>query len=78
MGSHLFSGDSNGEITIIEIATQKILKKWKAHSDTITSLILNENKQHLYSSSGDKTIKRWSLNSEELMITMNHHTDGIT
>ncbi|XP_046658162.1 F-box-like/WD repeat-containing protein TBL1XR1 isoform X3 [Daphnia pulicaria] len=62
-------GFSNGLIEITEIdecesARSRVIQKFK-HNDGITSLIWNERIQYLASSSYDKTIKVWSINTNK-------------
>ncbi|MBC7474579.1 MAG: WD40 repeat domain-containing protein [Candidatus Sericytochromatia bacterium] len=53
----------------------ELLKNIQAHNSDITSTVINENK--LLSSSDDKTIKIWDLNSGDLLNTLIGHTGSI-
>ncbi|KAL5993124.1 hypothetical protein ACLOJK_014046 [Asimina triloba] len=77
------SGDSGCGIFVWDIASlgQEPLKKWHEHSDWrytgIHSLAVS-GADYLYSGSGDKSIKAWSLQDYSLTCTMNGHKSVVS
>ncbi|MQM03931.1 hypothetical protein Taro_036718 [Colocasia esculenta] len=78
------TGDSGGCICAwsIDSSTEKVpLRKWYDHTDWrysgVHSLAVSGS-QYLYSGSGDKTIKAWSLQDYSLTCTMTGHKSAIS
>eukprot|EP00249_Psilotum_nudum_P016673 c25939_g1_i1 orf=289-2865(+) len=74
----VFSGDYGGEICVWRIgSTTDCIAKWQEHQDWrftgVASLTVSGD-GFLYSGSGDRTIKAWSLQDYSLIATMEGHT----
>ncbi|KAM0946355.1 putative [Myosin heavy-chain] kinase chromatin regulator PHD family [Dioscorea sansibarensis] len=78
------SGDSGSGICIWSIGTsltQEPLKKWYEHNDWRYSgihALAVSGTGYLYSGSGDKSIKAWSLQDYSLLCTMNGHKSTVS
>ena len=49
----------------------------KGHRNTVTCLVLTNNRRFLYSASYDKTIRVWDVNSGKLMLTIRGHRAAV-
>lgn len=47
------------------------------HTDTVRSVVLNEEGTHLLSASADSTIRLWSLSEQRCLHTFTHHSDSV-
>jgi len=60
-GDWLAVGYADGEIRIVQTTNGKLVKTLKAHSSTVSALVFSPDSHWLISSSHDKTIRLWSL-----------------
>ncbi|GKV10243.1 hypothetical protein SLEP1_g21636 [Rubroshorea leprosula] len=61
LGTYIVGGGSSGNIYLWEVATGRLLKKWKAHLRGVTCLVFSEDDSLLISGSEDGCIRVWSL-----------------
>ena len=65
MSNYLLSGTRDGIISLWEINSDKLLKKFQAHSEGVTCLIRNPNDcLEFHSGSIDGTIRTWNIQSK--------------
>lgn len=67
----------NGDLLLWNYKTRIITKKYKGHSDAITSISVSNDKNYFVSASKDKTIKIWDYRSGMCKKTLCHHTDEV-
>lgn len=62
-----------------DIHNQKLINSFKAHNDYISSIVYDENKDQLYTTSADATLKVWALNKKGAIAieTFWGHTDKV-
>jgi WD40 repeat protein len=58
-GNHLISCGDDRNIFVWEIKTEKPIKKYEGHSNSVTSLAISPDQKYLYSASKDGTIRVW-------------------
>ena len=58
-------------IYVIDLATKSIVKQWKAHSNWIWWLCIDNKNNTIISGSYDKTIKIWNINTCKLSYQIN-------
>lgn len=64
----------------IDLNTNDILMVYKGHSGPVTRTLVAQNSKgvaELWTSSWDKTIKRWEIETGKLIRTYNHHSDFV-
>ena len=76
--SLLYIGDMSGRISRYSLGVEKEVAHIFAHSGAVTNLCLSADKQHLLSSSNDKTSSLWNLEDQEIEQTFTGHTKGIS
>jgi WD40 repeat protein len=64
-GSKVSLGLHCGEILIIDVENPTEVKKLKGHTDVVSSLSIDSTGERLVSSSWDRSIRIWSLNSNK-------------
>ena len=52
-------------------------KKFRGHNGPVTDIVVLENRNLLVTSSWDKTIKKWDLNTSQLLLTIETHSDFV-
>ena len=62
--SILASGNGNGEIKLWNLTNSSLYKQLNGHSNDVTCLKLSSNKYQLASSSLDKTIRYWNIETK--------------
>jgi len=75
----LFAG-ADKYIHQMDLRSEKVVQSFKAHNDTITGLIFDQNKDQFYSVSRDTTLKVWGVGTTKksvLLETFYGHTDRI-
>ncbi|CAK7347530.1 unnamed protein product [Dovyalis caffra] len=70
-GTYLVGGGLSGNIYFWEVATGRLLKKWRAHYRAVTCLVFTEDDSLLISGSEDGSVRVWSL----LMIFDDYQTE---
>ncbi|KDP41720.1 hypothetical protein JCGZ_16127 [Jatropha curcas] len=60
-GSYIVGGGLSGNIYLWEVATGRLLKKWRAHYRAVTCLVFTEDDSFLVSGSEDGSVRVWSL-----------------
>ena len=73
-------GGSDRYIHQLDLHNEKIVQSFKAHNDTITGLIFDQNKDQYYSCSRDNTLKVWAVGTTQksiLLETFYGHIDKI-
>lgn len=77
-GKTLIAADSLGQapadIVLIDPATAKSTKRFRAHNDSIFDLALSPDQKLLASASADKLVKVWDWKSQKLIRTLEGHT----
>lgn len=61
LGTYIVGGGSSGNVYLWEVATGRLLKKWRAHLRGVTCLVFSEDDSLLLSGSEDGCIRVWSL-----------------
>ena len=64
-GSKVTLGLHNGEILVIDTETPTEIKKLAGHTDVVSSLSIDSTGERLVSTSWDRSIRLWSLNSNK-------------
>ncbi|CAN0853164.1 Protein ROOT INITIATION DEFECTIVE 3 [Linum grandiflorum] len=70
-GTYLVGGGLSGNIYLWEVATGRLVKKWRAHYRAITCLVFNDDESLIFSGSEDGSVRVWSL----VMLFDDHQTD---
>uniref|UniRef100_A0A2C9U0D4 Uncharacterized protein n=1 Tax=Manihot esculenta TaxID=3983 RepID=A0A2C9U0D4_MANES len=70
-GAYIVGGGLSGNIYLWEVATGRLLKKWRAHLRAVTCLVFTEDDSFVISGSEDGSVKVWSL----IMIFDDYQTD---
>ncbi|KAL5992847.1 hypothetical protein ACLOJK_013766 [Asimina triloba] len=60
-GSYIIGGGVSGYIYLWEVASGKLLKKWRAHYRVLTCLTFNDDDSLIISGAEDGSVKVWSL-----------------
>ncbi|WCJ35436.1 Transducin/WD40 repeat-like superfamily protein [Euphorbia peplus] len=60
-GTYLVGGGVSGNLYFWEVASGRLLKKWRAHYRAVTCLVFNEDDSLLVSGSEDGSVKVWPL-----------------
>ncbi|WOL13512.1 hypothetical protein Cni_G22282 [Canna indica] len=60
-GTYIMGGGLSGSIFLWEVASGKLLKKWRAHYRSVTCLTLSSDESLLISGSEDGSVRVWSL-----------------
>jgi WD40 repeat protein len=80
-GSLLWVGDSiptrAGFLAKLEWPGRKVLKRWKAHEDSILGLAIAGDGKSLVSGAADRLVRRWEVPSGVLMGTYEGHTNQV-
>ncbi|CAI2351409.1 unnamed protein product [Caenorhabditis sp. 36 PRJEB53466] len=76
----LISGNQTypGVIYAYHVASEQLLLILKGHTAAVTCLCASHDDSFFISTSLDKTVKKWSLNSAEPLMTFTHHTAKVT
>ena len=70
----LYLGSQKGDIWVWNITTREIIQVLSGHSSTITALEINKNREFIASSSLDRTVRIWPLNSDyDQPLVLNDH-----
>ena len=64
-GSKVALGMHNGKILLIDLETPEKVKKIVGHTDVVSSLSIDSTGERLVSSSWDRSLRVWSLNSNK-------------
>lgn len=81
--TYAISGNSNGSISIWNLATGGLRKTWKGHNNSINAISVSPNGQILATASDDGSIKLWDLitavNTDTLPLvrTLNEHSNAV-
>ena len=59
--SHVFSAGIDSGINVWDMRTQKLVERMESHSDTVTSLVLNEQGTFLLSNAMDNQLLAWDV-----------------
>lgn len=70
--SKLAVGSGNGELWILKMPEGELLLKQALHADAVTEINWSADGQHLFSSSRDKSVKRWELAGSREIYTIPH------
>ena len=57
--------------------TGKLMRTFKSHKDSISSLRITSNKKYLFSGSHDTTIKKWNIETGKLIRSFEDHKNII-
>ena len=76
-GAYLING-SNNKIQFWEIATGKLIRKLKGHTDVVNSICLSADGEKIVSGSDDKSIKLWDFHKGTLLNTFKGHFNWVT
>jgi len=76
-GSYISVGDYNGNITILNGITLKLIKKFSGHSGAVISLSFSPDNNTLISGSDDFTIGIWNIANEREIFTLTEHLGKI-
>lgn len=60
-GKWLAAGAVDGTVRVVELATGKAVRTWKAHTTAITAVRFSADGQSLFTAATDKTVLRWRL-----------------
>ena len=60
-GNQVFSGGLDNIIKVWDVRQKAIVQQLSGHTDTITSLMLSPDGQHLLSNSMDSTVRTWNV-----------------
>lgn len=77
------AGNSNGNISVWNLATGGLKKTWRGHNSSINAIAVSSNGQILATASDDNTIKLWdltvALNTDTfpLLKTLNEHSNAV-
>ena len=61
----------------IEVASTTCIRTFLGHSDYVLKCCISKDVEHLFSSSGDKTVKMWKVQTGECIRTFKGHTGGV-
>ncbi len=75
-GKYIASADTFGNILVWDFHSAKVVQNLKSHKDRVLSLSFTNDGKTLLSSSADKSIKLWNLDTGELEKTF-HETNGV-
>lgn len=75
--SHFVSGNSDGTISVWNLASGGLEKTLRGHGDAVNAVALSPDGQTLVSGSDDKTLKIWNLQTGEVLRTLNGHSDAV-
>lgn len=73
-------GGADKYIHQIDLQTEKVVQSFKAHNDSVTGIIFDQNKDQFYSTSRDNTLKVWAVGTSQksiLLETFYGHIDNI-
>ncbi|KAJ9166246.1 hypothetical protein P3X46_021024 [Hevea brasiliensis] len=70
-GAYIVGGGLSGHIYLWEVATGRLLKKWRAHYREVTCLVFTKDDSFLVSGAEDGSVRVWSL----LMIFDDYQTE---
>jgi WD40 repeat protein len=59
----IFCGGSKGELTVVDLRQQKVVKTWMAHEGGVNKLVIDEKHGTLVTASGSGAVKLWALNN---------------
>ncbi len=76
-GHFLAIGSNDGEVQILERATQKVLYTLKGHTSWIGCAEFNNNSNVIASAGGDRVIKLWDVHSGHYLGTLGGHSSRI-
>jgi WD40 repeat protein/serine/threonine protein kinase len=54
-------GSKDGEVSIIDVKTSKVIRKLSGHAECVWSVALSPDERHLATASADRTVKIWDL-----------------
>ncbi|MFZ1026316.1 MAG: trypsin-like peptidase domain-containing protein [Limnoraphis robusta] len=80
---YAISGNSNGSISVWNLATGGLKKTWKGHSSSINAIAVSSNGQILATASDDGTVKLWDLmvalntDTSPLLHTLSEHSNAV-
>jgi WD40 repeat protein len=70
-GKYLLSGGEDGAIRVYEVATNKLIRRFAAHTRQIQSVVFSPDKNYILSGSTDKTVKLWNVQTGHNVATIN-------
>jgi WD40 repeat protein len=73
----IVSGSADKTVKIWDITTKKEIKTMSSHSDTVRSVAVTPEGQHVVSGSWDKTVKVWSIATGKCITTLSHHSGWV-
>lgn len=73
----ILSGDSDGFVIIWELASGKIIRRFKGHEKAVTSVCVTANGKYLITASEDCTVKVWELATGSIVSTVSHHKAAV-
>jgi len=72
------TGTRSGQLTFWNLRSGKPMRRMAAaHAATVTALALSKDRRLLVSTSADRTVKLWNLETEQLIRTLHGHTDEV-
>ncbi len=77
VSNNLVIGSYNNNIRMWNPTTGVQIRTFKGHSQSVTSIAVNPQKNLMASGSNDQTIKLWNLNSGELLTTIKGHSGKV-
>jgi ribosomal RNA-processing protein 9 len=75
-GKFVVTGGLDRRIVVWDASTMKALRMWNHHRDAVTGLAFRRGTNQVYSSSKDRTIKVWDLDTGSYIQTLFGHQEG--
>ena len=76
-GQSVLSGSYDKTLKLWNLATGKLLRTFKGHSDSVNAVAVTPNGLRAVSGSSDHTLKLWDLATGELLRTFAGHSHGV-
>lgn len=76
-GKRIVSLTGDTTIFIIDVETDRIVRKLDGHKDAVLSAIFSPDGKHIVSASEDKTVKIWNTETWKCIRTLNGHKDAV-
>ncbi len=76
-GARAATADWDGEISLWDSGSQKLVRRWQGHQDGIPELRFTRDGKRLLSRAWDETVKVWDVATGRLLVTLKGHDNSV-